>query len=224
MKMLLLAILCGTLTATARAGANEEEALTKARKELAGTWQAVSYALNGAEASEEDMKRIQLVIDADGKTSARRDGKTFIATTIKIDPSKTPRHMDITFTEGEDKGQVSFGIYKIEGDTLTILALGGYGIVSVASHLVGTHIAQMIQFFLDGNTAGAARVHHQLMPLVDALFATTSPIPLKYALNKVGMAVGGTRLPLVPIDTRSRGIMDEALAHTTVDLPVAVAA
>jgi 4-hydroxy-tetrahydrodipicolinate synthase len=62
------------------------------------------------------------------------------------------------------------------------------------------------------------------MPLVDALFVTTSPIPLKYALNKVGMPVGETRLPLVPIDTRSQAAMDAVLAHTHIDLPVAVPA
>jgi 4-hydroxy-tetrahydrodipicolinate synthase len=111
-----------------------------------------------------------------------------------------------------------------DGDILTILALGGYGVVSVASHLVGKQIAGLIEAFVAGDTAGAASAHHRLMPLVDALFATTSPIPLKYALNKVGMAVGNPRLPLVPIDARSQAIMDEVLAHTTIDLPLPVAA
>jgi 4-hydroxy-tetrahydrodipicolinate synthase len=62
------------------------------------------------------------------------------------------------------------------------------------------------------------------MPLIDALFVTSSPIPLKYALNKVGMRVGETRLPLVPIDPKSQTIMDAALANVRVDLEAAVAA
>jgi 4-hydroxy-tetrahydrodipicolinate synthase len=111
-----------------------------------------------------------------------------------------------------------------DGDIVTILALGGYGVVSVAAHLVGGQIASLIQAFASGDTARAAAIHHQLMPLVDALFVTSSPIPLKYALNKIGMQVGGTRLPLVPIDARSQAIMDAALAATTVDLKVAVPA
>jgi 4-hydroxy-tetrahydrodipicolinate synthase len=111
-----------------------------------------------------------------------------------------------------------------DGDILTILALGGYGVVSVAAHLVGKQIAGLIEAYVAGDTMAAARAHHRLMPLVDALFATTSPIPLKYALNKVGMGVGNPRLPLVPIDARSQAVMDEVLSRTTIDLPVPVAA
>jgi 4-hydroxy-tetrahydrodipicolinate synthase len=111
-----------------------------------------------------------------------------------------------------------------DADILTIMALGGYGVVSVAAHLVGRQIASLMSASLAGENARAAEIHHSLMPLVDALFVTSSPIPLKYALGKVGMAVGGTRLPLVPIDARSQATMDTALAGTRIDLPVAVPA
>jgi 4-hydroxy-tetrahydrodipicolinate synthase len=111
-----------------------------------------------------------------------------------------------------------------DADILTIMALGGYGIVSVAAHLVGRQIASLMSAYLAGENARAAEIHHSLMPLVDALFVTSSPIPLKYALGKAGMPVGGTRLPLVPIDARSQATMDAALAGTRVDLPVAVPA
>jgi 4-hydroxy-tetrahydrodipicolinate synthase len=111
-----------------------------------------------------------------------------------------------------------------DGDILTIMALGGYGVVSVASHLVGRQIAEMMQAFVAGDTQRAARIHHALMPLVDALFVTSSPIPLKYALNRLGMQVGNARLPLVPIDPKSQAIMDAALASTRIDLKVPVAA
>lgn len=109
-----------------------------------------------------------------------------------------------------------------DGDTLPILALGGYGVVSVASHLVGNQIAAMIRAFLEGDHGAAAELHQRMTPLVDALFCTTSPIPLKYALNRVGMRVGPTRLPLVPIDSKSQAVMDEALATATVDISAAV--
>jgi 4-hydroxy-tetrahydrodipicolinate synthase len=111
-----------------------------------------------------------------------------------------------------------------DADTLTMLALGGYGVVSVASHLVGKQISSMISAFSEGQTARAAAMHHSLMPVIDALFVTTSPIPLKYALGRVGFPVGGTRLPLVPIDAKSQAAMDAALAQTRVDLPIPVSA
>ncbi|HEY0583998.1 MAG TPA: 4-hydroxy-tetrahydrodipicolinate synthase [Chloroflexota bacterium] len=111
-----------------------------------------------------------------------------------------------------------------DADILTIMALGGYGVVSVAAHLVGSQLAELIRAFLAGDNARAAALHHRLMPLVDALFVTSSPIPLKYALGKVGLPVGETRLPLVPIDPKSQAIMDEALAGSTIDLPTAVPA
>lgn len=111
-----------------------------------------------------------------------------------------------------------------DADIVTILALGGYGVVSVAAHLVGRQIAELIRASTEGDNARAAEIHHRLMPLVDALFVTSSPIPLKYALNKVGMQVGNPRLPLVPIDPKSQAVMDAALATTRIDLPVAVAA
>ena len=111
-----------------------------------------------------------------------------------------------------------------DADLLAILALGGYGVVSVAAHLVGAQFAELIRSYLAGDTARAAEIHHRLMPLVDALFFTTSPIPLKYALNKVGMPVGEPRLPLVPIDSKSQAVMDAALANLRVDLALGVPA
>jgi 4-hydroxy-tetrahydrodipicolinate synthase len=111
-----------------------------------------------------------------------------------------------------------------DADIITIMSLGGYGVVSVAAHLVGRQIAMLMLAFASGETTRAAQIHHSLMPLVDALFVTSSPIPLKYALAKVGMAVGGTRLPLVPIDPKSQAAMDAALAQTRIDLRVAVPA
>jgi 4-hydroxy-tetrahydrodipicolinate synthase len=107
-------------------------------------------------------------------------------------------------------------------DILTLLALGGYGVVSVAAHLVGRQISKLISAYLEGDIARAAELHHSLMPLVDALFVTSSPIPLKYALNRIGMRVGNPRLPLVPIDPKSQAIMDAALAAIRVDLATPV--
>ena len=98
----------------------KEALIAAGRQELAGTWQAVSYALDGNKASDEDLKKIQLVIDAQGKTIARNEGKVFIASTTKIDPTPEPMTIDLTYTEGGPKGTNSLGIYQIEDDVLTI--------------------------------------------------------------------------------------------------------
>ncbi len=95
-----------------------------------------------------------------------------------------------------------FQIYS--GDdymTLPLLAIGAKGVVSVASHLVGPKLQQMIQAFSSGQVQVATEIHLQLLPLFKALFATTNPIPLKQALKLLGWEVGSTRLPLWEADT-----------------------
>ncbi|KYC39191.1 4-hydroxy-tetrahydrodipicolinate synthase [Scytonema hofmannii PCC 7110] len=84
--------------------------------------------------------------------------------------------------------------------TLPLLAVGAKGVVSVASHVVGNQLQQMIQAFESGQTQSAKEIHLQLFPLFKALFATTSPIPIKKALNLLGWKVGSTRLPLTEAD------------------------
>ncbi|OUC12566.1 MAG: 4-hydroxy-tetrahydrodipicolinate synthase [Alkalinema sp. CACIAM 70d] len=80
--------------------------------------------------------------------------------------------------------------------TLPILAVGGCGVVSVASHLVGNQLQQMIQAFELGNPSAARELHIQLLPLCKALFLTTNPILVKTALRLMGWEVGSCRLPL----------------------------
>lgn len=80
--------------------------------------------------------------------------------------------------------------------TLPILAVGGFGVVSVASHVVGNQLQQMIQAFERGNTTVARDLHIQLLPLCKALFLTTNPILVKAAMRLMGWEVGSCRLPL----------------------------
>lgn len=90
-----------------------------------------------------------------------------------------------------------FQIYS--GDdymTLPLLSVGAKGIVSVASHLVGLQLQQMIQAFEAGKVQVARDIHLKLFPLFKVLFTTANPIPVKAALNLQGWDVGSTRLPL----------------------------
>ncbi|MGE5577687.1 MAG: 4-hydroxy-tetrahydrodipicolinate synthase [Syntrophothermus sp.] len=92
-----------------------------------------------------------------------------------------------------------FDIYS--GDdafTLPILSVGGCGIVSVASHLVGKQIHEMIDLFFQGKVKEATTIHLQLLPLFKVLFITTNPVPVKVALGLTGFKTGGFRLPLYP--------------------------
>jgi len=107
-----------------------------------------------------------------------------------------------------------------DGDILPLLAIGGYGVVSVISHLVGKQIKKMMESYLDGKIAEAAGIHRHLIPLVDAMFVIANPIPLKYALNSAGFRVGKTRLPLVEPDEKTAAVIKDALKDYTIDLPV----
>jgi 4-hydroxy-tetrahydrodipicolinate synthase len=81
--------------------------------------------------------------------------------------------------------------------TLPSLAVGGYGVISVASQVVGMMMKEMIDFYLEGNVTKAAKRHIELLDIFDKLFCTTNPIPVKAALNMMGTNVGGLRLPLI---------------------------
>jgi 4-hydroxy-tetrahydrodipicolinate synthase len=105
-------------------------------------------------------------------------------------------------------------------DTLPVLALGGYGVISVASHLVGIQIRDMIQKCLDGKFREAAKIHRYLLPLVDALFIVSNPVPVKWALNYVGFPVGKPRLPLVEPDEKSADVIKATLKNYRIDLPI----
>ncbi|KZL51297.1 MULTISPECIES: 4-hydroxy-tetrahydrodipicolinate synthase [Cyanophyceae] len=95
-----------------------------------------------------------------------------------------------------------FQIYSGDDSlTLPLLAIGATGVVSVASHLVGNQLQQMIQAFNAGEIATATEIHLQLFPLFKALFLTTNPIPVKQALKLQGWEVGSTRLPLCEVDS-----------------------
>ncbi|PSF31437.1 4-hydroxy-tetrahydrodipicolinate synthase [Aphanothece hegewaldii CCALA 016] len=91
----------------------------------------------------------------------------------------------------------SFAIYSGDDSlTLPMMTVGGMGVVSVASHLVGEQIQQMIQAFEVGKTDLAVELNLKLFNLFKVLFCTTNPIPVKAALNKQGWQVGKLRLPL----------------------------
>jgi 4-hydroxy-tetrahydrodipicolinate synthase len=95
--------------------------------------------------------------------------------------------------------------------TLPILAVGGAGVVSVASHLVGREIKSMISAFFAGKVGDALEIHLKLMPLFRAMFLTTNPVPVKRALEFVGVETGPLRLPLVDLTEQEAQKIKEVL-------------
>lgn len=113
-----------------------------------------------------------------------------------------------------------FQIYSGDDSlTLPILAVGGTGVVSVASHLAGREIREMVQAYQQGDVRRAVQLHIRLFPLFRVLFITTNPVPLKAALNMSGIKVGKPRLPLVEATAKEKeqiGAVLKALALAAV--------
>ena len=97
--------------------------------------------------------------------------------------------------------------------TLPLLSIGGNGVVSVASHVIGNEMQEMVQKFQTGDVQSAAALHRHLLPLMKELFAAPSPSPVKEALNHAGVPVGGVRLPLVPLNDEQRASLINVLSH-----------
>ena len=110
-----------------------------------------------------------------------------------------------------------------DGDTAQLVSMGGYGVISVVSHLVGDQVRDLVAAAASGRADVAQAIHDRLLPLVDACFIESNPIPVKFALNEVGMPVGEPRLPLVPPSEASRAAIRAELARHRIDVTAAVA-
>ena len=107
--------------------------------------------------------------------------------------------------------------------TLPILAVGGYGVIAVVSHLTGAQMHQIIDDYLAGRTADAGRAHRRLLPLMQILMiAASNPAPVKYALNQVGFRVGAPRLPLVEPEGDAAERITAQVRRSRIDLAVTV--
>lgn len=92
----------------------------------------------------------------------------------------------------------SFHIYSGDDSlTLPMLAVGGCGIISVASHLIGTQINDMIQAFKDGDIKKAKELHLKYLPVMKGIFCTVNPTPIKTCVRLLGLPAGPFRLPMV---------------------------
>ncbi len=107
-----------------------------------------------------------------------------------------------------------------DNETFYIMGMGGYGVVSVASHLIGSQIKHMMGLLLEGDVEQAAAEHRRMLPIFKTLFIESNPIPVMYGLNQAGFNVGAPRLPLVPPSDKAAAQIDEIMARYTIDLPI----
>ncbi|MDA1475485.1 4-hydroxy-tetrahydrodipicolinate synthase [Bacillus changyiensis] len=142
-------------------------------------------------------------------------GRTVVSlspeTTIRL--AKIPNIVAIKEASGDLDGIAKivaetpedFAVYSGDDSlTLPALAVGGKGVVSVASHIIGREMQEMITLYLNGDTAQAALIHQKLLPLMNGLFAAPNPTPVKTALQLKGLDVGSVRLPLLPLNEEER--------------------
>jgi len=92
-----------------------------------------------------------------------------------------------------------------------LACLGATGVVSVASHLVGDRIKEMLELVQTGDVPAARKIHDDLMPIFKGLFITSNPIPVKAALQIAGRPVGPPRLPLVEATPEERAKIEQAM-------------
>ena len=106
-----------------------------------------------------------------------------------------------------------FSLYSgDDGLTIPVLSIGGTGVISVASHIIGNEMQAMIAKFNSGNVKEAAMDHRKLLPIMKALFAAPNPTPVKAALNIKGVPVGGVRLPMIPLNPEELSTLKAALS------------
>jgi len=95
---------------------------------------------------------------------------------------------------------------------LPSLALGATGLVSVAASIIGKELAELHRYFKEGNVEKAREIHYRILPVVDALFTESNPVPLKEALRIMGVIESSeVRLPLLPVSKENRDRLKQAL-------------
>lgn len=98
-----------------------------------------------------------------------------------------------------------------DGLTLPMLAVGGCGVISVAAHVVGKEMNEMIQAYEAGDVTKAKQINKDLFPIFKAMFVTTNPIPVKYAVRQLGLPAGPFHLPLCEPSDEEAAVIDAAI-------------
>ena len=157
-----------------------------------------------------------MLYNVPGRTGGRIEPKT-VARLVESCPNivsikEASGDIQITQQIRELIPSKDFMIYS--GDdalTLDVIQHGGEGVISVASHIVGHEMQRMITLFKNGNSKEAREIERSLVPILKAMFITTNPIPVKYAMKQLGFATGPLLLPLCNPSPEEAGIINLAI-------------
>lgn len=94
---------------------------------------------------------------------------------------------------------------------LPVLSLGGKGVISVLSNVAPQQTHDIVQKYMDGDVAGSTKMQLEAIPLIDALFCEVNPIPVKAAMNLMGMGVGPLRMPLSEMEEVNQEKLKKAM-------------
>ena len=116
-SFLVVGVLLTAIAAIASADDAKDEAIKKDRRQIEGTWRVVALEVDGNKATVEDAKKLTVVNGSDGTWSVRSEHKEVVKGTSTIDPTKKPKTLDFTVTDGEGKGNQHLGIYELGDKT-----------------------------------------------------------------------------------------------------------
>ena len=110
-------------------------------------------------------------------------------------------------------------VYSGNDDQITpILSLGGLGVISVLSNILPQETHDIVASFMEGNVEKSRELQLKYVPLISALFSEVNPIPVKKAMNLMGMEVGGLRLPLTEMETATSEKLAEEMKKAGIQL------
>ena len=120
------------------------------------------------------------------------------------------RHLDLA----EVARLMPEGFFLMSGNddmVVPLLSVGGVGVISVVANIAPKDTHNMVRYYLDGRIKEARDLQLNMKPLIDALFCETNPIPVKTAMNLMGMQVGHLRLPLVDMDEKNLNVLKQRM-------------
>ena len=164
-----------------------------------------------------------ILYNVPGRTSLNMEAETTLrlAEVDNIVGVKEASSDPVQITQIVDAAPAGFNVWSGNDDeTFSIMCVGGYGVVSVASNIIGNQIKAMMGMVLEGDLESAAREHRRMLPIFKALFWVTNPVPIKHAVNRAGFDAGKPRLPMVEADDAFKARFDPVMDRYPVDLPV----
>ncbi|WP_309861252.1 4-hydroxy-tetrahydrodipicolinate synthase [Desmospora profundinema] len=146
-------------------------------------------------------------VHMDVETMARLTHDVLNITAVKESSGRLVDVMKLAARKREDVALYS-GMDEL---VVPYLASGADGVVSVASHVAGLEMKRMMEAYFNGETNEATAIQQKLLPLVEALFMTSSPAPLKYMLARMGICEEHVRLPIIPLSDMEKKWVDSIL-------------